>query len=194
MSRKNKAQAATELAVLGSLIIVVFSYLMLYGQKLNRQQAYLMKTFRAALEEVKGEGSVSYIKVAHRRIANINTPYALSQPELYSSSAYVLWGIGDKNSEIVEVDGTKRTVSEEGETKTQIKTTTTTSSDTLELQSFTKTQSPGGPISTTRTQEAWDVAYEGAYEVTSYLGDGGKYYSDSSSKLTRGRTWTTPED
>ena len=188
MSRKNKAQAATELAVLGSLIIVVFSYLMLYGQKLNRQQAYLMKTFRAALEEVKGEGSVSYIKVAHRRIANINTPYALSQPELYSSSAYVLWGIGDKKSEIVEVDGTKGTVSEED------KTTTTTSSDTLELQSFTKTQSPGGPISTTRTQEAWDVAYEGAYEVTSYLGDGGKYYSDSSSKLTRGRTWTTPED
>ncbi len=95
MLQNRKAQAATELVVLGSLIILAFSYLINYSEKLNRQQANLQQTFRAALKEARGaNNSASYTKLAFRRMASVSSPMELGQLQSFSSSANVFWGNG----------------------------------------------------------------------------------------------------
>jgi hypothetical protein len=185
--KRNKAQAATELAIFGSLIIMAFSYLMLYSEKLNRQQAYIMQTFRAALAEAGGNGSASYTKLAHRRMANLQSPYNLGNLETFSSSASVLWGTGDSESETTEVDGISGTApSDDGVT------TETTTSSASASSNLTKTQSPGGRVATTRSMQATDTVTESGYGVTSSLDDGGKY-SSGGGGISRSHTWNTSE-
>jgi len=193
-----KAQAATELAVLGTLVIVAFSYLMLYSEKLNRQQAYLMQTFRTALAQAGGNGSASYSKIAHRRMANVVSPMTLGQSDTYSASASVLWGIGETESNLAEIDGTQVAGHEDTDDdgipdSDEGDTTETTTSTVWASANLTKTQSPGGQIITTRSLEATDTISETDYGVTSYLGAGGKY-SSGGGGLNRSRTWNTREN
>lgn len=92
-----KAQTLTELAILGSLIIVAFSFLIQYSEKINRQQSYVMQTFRAALKEARSANdSASYTKVAFRRMPNVASPMELGQLQTFSGSSNVLWATGDK--------------------------------------------------------------------------------------------------
>ncbi|MCX5706985.1 MAG: hypothetical protein NTW13_04955 [Candidatus Omnitrophica bacterium] len=72
--RVKKAQATTELAILGSLLIVAFTFLINYSEKINRQQSYLMQAFRQALGTRGG-----YTMVAYRRMANVSRPMELGQ-------------------------------------------------------------------------------------------------------------------
>ncbi|OQB14407.1 MAG: hypothetical protein BWY16_00169 [Candidatus Omnitrophica bacterium ADurb.Bin205] len=51
MVRGKVGQSTTEFVVLGSLIIMAFSFLINYSEKLNRQQSYIQQSFRAALKE-----------------------------------------------------------------------------------------------------------------------------------------------
>ena len=199
MLRNKKAQAATELAVLGTLVIVAFSYLMMYSEKLNREQANIMQTFRTALANAGGEGSASYSKITHRRMANVASPMTLGQMDAFSASASVLWGTGGNESNLVDIDGTQVAGHEDTDDDgipdaDEGNTTTTTTNTTWASANFTKTQSPGSQITTTRSIEATDKIKESEYGVTSYLGSRGKYYSGSGNKLQRSRTWTTPED
>ena len=99
MFYNKKAQAATELAVLGSLIIVAFSFLIQYSEKINRQQSYIQQTFRAALAEARNANkSASYTRVAFRRMPNVSSPMELGQQQTFSSSSNVLWADG-KNTD-----------------------------------------------------------------------------------------------
>jgi hypothetical protein len=180
-----KAQAVTELAVLGSLVIIAFSFLMMYSQKLNREQANIMQAFRAALGEAGGGGSASYTKVAHRRMANLANPMQLGQLETFSSGASVLWGVDGGESETTEVDGSSgSTPADDG--------TETTTSNASSTSTLTKTQSSGGRIATTRSMQATDTVTESSYGVTSYLDDGGKY-SSGGGGISRSHTWNTSE-
>ena len=95
MLNNRRAQTATEFAVLGSLIIVAFAFLINYSEKLNRQQYYIQQTFRAALQEArKANNSASYTRVAFNRMPNVSSPMELGQLQNFSSSANVLWQDG----------------------------------------------------------------------------------------------------
>jgi len=92
------AQTATEFAVIGSLIIIAFAFLINYSEKINRQQRYLQETFRAALKEArKADNSASYTKVIFNRMPNVSRPMELGQLQSFSNSSNVLWQDG-KNS------------------------------------------------------------------------------------------------
>lgn len=185
--RGRKAQATTELVVLGALIIMAFSYLMGYSEQLNRQQSYNMQTFRAALNKAGGGGSASYTKLAHRRMANVANPYNLGEMQTFSSSASVLWGVGGGSSEVVEVDGVIGTAP-----PTTGSTTETTTTKAHAQTGLIRRQSLSGPVVTTRSLVATDTVSETAYGVTSTLGSGGKY-SGSGGGINRSDTWSANE-
>jgi hypothetical protein len=95
MILKQNAQAVTELAILGTLIIVAFSFLINYSEKLNRQQANIHETFRAALAAAKNiNNSAVYTKKVFLRTPNVNNPKELGQLDSFSDSASVLWKDG----------------------------------------------------------------------------------------------------
>lgn len=95
MLRNRKAQTATEFAVLGALVILAFSFLINYSEKLNRQQSYIMQTFRAALKEARNaNNAASYTRVAFRRMPNVDNPMELGQLQSFSNTSNVLWADG----------------------------------------------------------------------------------------------------
>ncbi|MDD5129219.1 MAG: hypothetical protein PHO40_06195 [Candidatus Omnitrophica bacterium] len=102
---KEKAQAVTELAVLGALIIVAFSFLINYSEKLNRQQANIQQTFRAALKEAgKANNSAAYTKRVFLRMPNVSSPKELGQLESFGDSANVLWMDGRNRDDVYAYD------------------------------------------------------------------------------------------
>lgn len=191
-----KAQAATELAILGSVVIIAFAFLVNYSEKLNRQQANIQQTFRAALKEARAANNVngaSYTKVVFRRMANVATPMELGQLQSFSSSSNVLWadGLNEEehgtakyqfNDEVVSY--TPRDVPEEGTTEkfdesyTNVVDATTT---------FEKTE-----IGSNKALSAKDTLTAQVYvngeerHFTQALGADGKYYPISTS-LERSR-------
>ena len=57
---KDRGQAVAELAIFGSLILLVFSIILMYGQRLETQQQVKMEAFRKALQKAYDRnGSVS---------------------------------------------------------------------------------------------------------------------------------------
>lgn len=198
MLRDKRAQAATELAVLGSLVIVAFSFLMMYSEKLNREQANIMKAFRTALANAGGGGSASYSRITHRRMVNIVSPMTLGQMGTFSASGSVLWGVGGSESSLIGIDGKEISApkdedgdgiidSEEGNKVYD------STNKTWSKSSFSRDQTPGSAISTTRGLEATDISYDGQYGVTTKLGDGG-VYSSGGGGINRSHTWSTPEN
>jgi uncharacterized protein (UPF0333 family) len=211
MLKDRKGQAAVELAVLGALVILAFSYLISYSERLNRQQANLMQTFRAALKTANdANSSGSFTKVAHRRMANVTNPFQLGSVEVFSDSASVYWSDGKKDEgasededdpgvnlkQVNDSDPEQQPESEDhsaGDTEvtTDVSTYVTSAESTL-----TKDNAPGGPVSTTRSLAAEDKLTIGESETdvtTFYLGADGKYYTDQTS-LNRSRTWATPQN
>jgi hypothetical protein len=101
MMLKQNAQAVTELAILGALVIAAFSYLINYSEKLNRQQANIQQTFRAALLEAgKADNSAAYTKRAFQRLPNVASPMELGALNSVSDSANVLWADGKDRDDV----------------------------------------------------------------------------------------------
>ncbi len=186
--RARKAQALTELTILGTLIIVAFAFLINYSERLNREQSYLQQTFRAALKEARGAGiSASYTKVAFRRLPNVASPMELGQMQNYSSNASVLWSNGTSEANPVskyqlnEDAAIGIPYSDEPAAGTVETSTNTFINDTNSIVTFTKTEGSGA-ISTVKTLHAEDqltanVNIGGTdYSFTHYLGADGKYY------------------
>lgn len=99
------AQAVTELAILGALIIVAFAFLINYSEKLNRQQANIQQTFRAALEEAgKANNSAGYTKRVFMRMPNVSSPMELGQLESFGDSSNVLWKDGKNRDDVYTYD------------------------------------------------------------------------------------------
>lgn len=97
-----KAQAATEMAVFGSLILFGFSLLLSYLQRFNDQQYVQMETFRRALERANtfesqttdGIGaSVDFILFQNRKHSDISGGFRKGQAESLSGSSSVFWAL-----------------------------------------------------------------------------------------------------
>jgi hypothetical protein len=88
-------QAAVELAIFGTLILLAFSVLLMYGQNLDNQQQVKMEAFRRALQKsYERNGSVSYTLKKEGRAFNLFSGYAQGQPATSGSTASVLWQKG----------------------------------------------------------------------------------------------------
>jgi hypothetical protein len=191
MLRRIKGQSTTELAVLGSLILMVFSFLINYSEKLNKQQSYIQQAFRAALKEARNANSfASYTKVAYRRLPNVSVPMELGQLQTFSGSANVLWLnriIEDENDH-----GVSKYQLNEDEA-IDIPHRDTPKPGTVEVSEnefinravsdivFTKRDGPGGVV-TFKSLEAEDTLTAdidisgNRYTFTHTLGEEGKYY------------------
>lgn len=97
MLRNHKAQALLELAILGSLLILVFSYAIDASERYNREQSYMQQTFRAALKKAHEiNNSAGWQAVDFRRMPNTTSPMELGALQQFSSSSNVLWSDGKK--------------------------------------------------------------------------------------------------
>ena len=89
----HKGQSATEMAIFGTLIIAAFSFVIMFSERINRQQSYIMQGFRESLKEARTrKGPVSYTKIADRRMPNVSAPMTLGSQETFSSDSNIIWG------------------------------------------------------------------------------------------------------
>lgn len=211
MLSNTRAQTTTEFAILGALIIVAFAFLINYSEKLNRQQAYLQQTFRAALVEARNaNNSASYTKVVFNRMPNVSNPMELGQLQSFSNSSNVLWQDGksrnpdgtpkpgvakyqlneDTPIDIVTLGGAPAA---SGTTETITNTfTNVIDAKNPAVSTLIKAENLGGAILTKRTLNVTDtltanVAIGSTQRtITHTLGDYGKYYPGQHT-LTRSR-------
>ena len=95
MKNNKKAQAAVELAIFGSLILLAFSVVLMYGQRLDTQQHVKMEAFRRALQKAyERNGSVSYTLKKEGRSFNLFGGFGQGQPSTESATASVMWQKG----------------------------------------------------------------------------------------------------
>lgn len=187
-----RGQAATELAVLGSLVLIIFSFLINYSERLNRKQSYIQQTFRAALKEARSaNSSASFTKVAFRRMPNAYSPYELGQLDSFSSSASVYWSDGTGSDpvskyQLNEDSPIAYTAREDITAGTTETSTNEFTNDVRSIVSTLRTASPGTGVVTTKTLQATDtltadVTIDGTeYHFDHELDAGGKYSSSGS--------------
>ena len=84
-----------ELAIFGSLILLVFSAMLMYGQRLDNQQQVKMEAFRRALQKAyEANGSASYTLKKEGRTFNLFSGFGQGQASTVGSTASVLWQKG----------------------------------------------------------------------------------------------------
>jgi len=88
-------QAAVELAIFGSLVVLAFSVLIMYGQRFDNQQEIKMEAFRRALQKAyERNSSVSYTYKKEGRNLNLFGAFGRGQPSTVVSTASVMWQKG----------------------------------------------------------------------------------------------------
>lgn len=93
-------QAAAEMAIFGTLILLCFSVLLTYGQRLDTQQQLKMEAFRKALQKAwERNSSVSYTVEKDHRFFNLMGGFGQGQPSSLSASASVMWQKGASGSQ-----------------------------------------------------------------------------------------------
>jgi type II secretory pathway pseudopilin PulG len=189
MFRNRKAQAATELAILGSLIIIAFSFLINYSEQLNREQAYIQQTFRTALKNARKENNTaSYTKVVFRRLPNVANSMELGQLQSFDNSSKVLWANGlneDENgSNIYQLNEDNPISFIPSEPPAEGTTIQSPESfiNTVDATTVLEKTEAAGKIVTNKSLQAQDVLQAQvningkSYPFTHYLGADGKYY------------------
>ena len=97
--RGEKAQAAVELAILASVMILAFSALITLTEKVNRRQDHIQKVFRAQLAAAYQTGQASSTAAStYYRAPNIIDPYAPGELVFLTSSGHVLWKGGSSGT------------------------------------------------------------------------------------------------
>lgn len=95
LRKNNKGQAATEVAIMGSLIILAFSYLISLAARINVQQLQIQESFKVAKKEAFNQnvertgGNFKYT-----RLPNITNPYEPGELVIVSGGGKVLWSNG----------------------------------------------------------------------------------------------------
>lgn len=98
----HKAQAVVELAIFGSIILLVFGTLLSFMQRFNDQQYVQMEAFRRALEKgctylgetSEGAGaSVQYTLITDRRHVELSGGFRKGSPTTLSASSNVFWAV-----------------------------------------------------------------------------------------------------
>ncbi len=93
--RNKKAQAMVEIAIIGSLIILAFSYLIIFTAKVNFKQLARHYAFRQTMAAAKKKGKSYLNPVFYQRMPNILDPYAPGSFSPANPSGSVLWSGGD---------------------------------------------------------------------------------------------------
>jgi len=100
--KNQKAQAVVELAIFGSLILLLFGVLLSFMQRENDQQYVQMETFRRALEKActyqgetsEGAGaSVQMSLMENRRHVDLASGFRKGAPSSSGYSANIFWAI-----------------------------------------------------------------------------------------------------
>ncbi|MCF7917005.1 MAG: hypothetical protein K9L61_04435 [Candidatus Omnitrophica bacterium] len=88
-----KAQALTEMAIFGTIILLCLHYLLTYIQKMDRQQYINQEAFRSALEKASAPdlASVGYTIFSNRQQVSLNSPLVGEKSQI-SGSGQVYWG------------------------------------------------------------------------------------------------------
>ncbi len=97
-----KGQAVLEMALLGTLVLFIFSALLVYGQRLDLRQQLKMEAFRKAIQRAYYDNSaVSYTIKRDTHIPNLFSGYGNGQYASTQASATVMWqkGMGGDQGE-----------------------------------------------------------------------------------------------
>ena len=92
--KSRKAQAAVEIAIIGSLIILAFSYLILFTWKVNIRQELLQQVYRDMLKGAKVDGKSHASPTFFQRGPNILDPYAPGALTPLKISGQIYWHPG----------------------------------------------------------------------------------------------------
>lgn len=95
-----RGQAAAEMALFGSLLLLIFGSLLAYLQRANDQQYVQMQAFRQALYRgctySAGEGaggSAQYTVIENRRQSDLSGGFRKGSAQTFSGSANVYWAV-----------------------------------------------------------------------------------------------------
>lgn len=212
-----KGQAVAEMALFGSLVLIIFSTLLSSLQRDNDQQYVRMEAFRRALEKgctyfgldsESGGASVQLVLLENRRHSDISSGYRKGSPQTLSASASVFWAVPKlgSNAENVLVyrineDQTEFPYDSGAAPNTGNLTTET---QTTFNEAIAKNETPGGitntAVSTIQETVTTTIPYEGGgpfLELTQglYRDTDGQYkYSAQAvgTEVVRGKQWQTP--
>jgi NACalpha-BTF3-like transcription factor len=128
-----KAQALSEMALFGSIILLCFYYLLNYIQKMNEQQFVIQEAFRSALEKANTlDGSASYTVFSNRRGSSINNPL-VGETIQASGSGSILWGKSGDSEVWYNFNGEEVELNSEGIDSEDIEDTEIVSSENTNL-------------------------------------------------------------
>ena len=102
-----KAQAAAEMAIFGTLILILFSTILTYGQRFDFRQKVKMEAFRRALQEsYYRNAGVSYSYKRHSRLTDLFSGFGQGQQKDAQASASVMWvkgmpGVQDDEDQVM---------------------------------------------------------------------------------------------
>ena len=103
----DKGQAAAELAILGILILLAFSFVMNFGQSLGRVQQIKMESFRRALKKAYDKnGSASYTLKKNSNLASVNSSFFQGQDSAAENTGSVTWSKGLSGPKGTKDEGT----------------------------------------------------------------------------------------
>ena len=192
--QSTKGQATTEMAIFGSLIIMVFGAWLSYAQNFTEQQALQQQAFRMALRKAYADnGFVSYRITKNPRFVSPSANFAEGQRSSISAASSVLWSKGEAES---------KSYYQINEDEIQIPLGVvwdTQDSDTAYSGMEGKREDAAG-ITTTRRAEFQDtisanLRLEDGSDIviTQGLGPDGRYSQAAvGAAITKGRVWETP--
>ena len=96
--RSRKAQAITDLATIGSLILLVFGTMLVYVQQLNDKQHATMESFRRTLKQAyEGNGALVHgVFIENRRVISLDGGLKKGSPQQNMVSSDVFWAVPDE--------------------------------------------------------------------------------------------------
>ena len=102
----NKGQAAAEMAILGVLVLMAFSFVMNFGQSLGTVQQTKMKSFRKAMKKAyEKNGTVSYTLRKNSNLASVNAGFFQGQESTAEGAYSVTWAKGQSGPEGTSDEG-----------------------------------------------------------------------------------------
>lgn len=196
-----KGQAATEMAVFGSLILVCFGVLLTYAQSFTENQALQQQAFRMALRRAyDNNGFVSYRMTKNPRAVSPFSNFGEGERSSISASSSVLWSLGEAESRSyyrINEDEIEIPLAADG---TPLGVVWDTQDAQTIYSASERRQEDTDKIATTRSAMLQDtltakINLEDGSSVTIVqgLGADGRYsQAAAGTTVTRSRTWETP--
>lgn len=199
-----RGQAATEMAVFGSFILVCFAVLLSYAQTFTEQQALQQQAFRMALRKAYDDnGFVSYSILKNHRGPNLFGGFREGERSSISASSSVLWSKGEAeshsyyqiNEDLIEIPRFEKDEQETPDEVLDVRTSAQSeyfardeSQEARSKITATRSATLKDTVTTTlKLQEAPDIV------IIQGLGPDGRYsQAAAGSAITRTRTWETP--